>query len=239
MPKFSRRQVFVDRILLEHPLLARSLVNRLWAVYLGRGIVHPVDRMDSVHPASHPALLEWLSDDFRRSGYDIRRLARSILRSRTYQLDSRPATPTALPEHFASCITKPLTAEQLVRSIQVAVTGQADEADAGILKEFRKAFPDVLPEDPQATPAQALLVSNNPNLLQLVNASPLLQQAASMNENEGVTQTLFQHVFGRPADADELQHATEFLAAPSDQKQTRVQMLLWTLLASSEFYLNH
>ncbi|MEZ5305125.1 MAG: DUF1549 domain-containing protein, partial [Verrucomicrobiales bacterium] len=67
-PKFSRREALADLALADRPAFAEAFVNRLWAMFLGRGIVHPVDQMDSAHPASHPELLRWLGDDFARSG---------------------------------------------------------------------------------------------------------------------------------------------------------------------------
>ena len=70
----------------DNPLLARAFVNRIWALLLGRGLVHPVDRMDSSRPASHPELLDWLADDFAKNGYDVKRLMRTIA-------GTRPALP--------------------------------------------------------------------------------------------------------------------------------------------------
>jgi hypothetical protein len=239
VPKFSRRQQFVDRILLEHPLLARALVNRLWATYLGRGLVHPVDRMDSVHPASHPELLDWLSDDFRRSGYDIRRLTRALLRTRAYQLSSLPPSRDALPEHFAHGLSKPLTAEQLARSWAVATSGAANDELPELLGSFQKAFPDVLPESPQSSPAQALLLSNHAAMSERIRQSSLLRQAIAETDNRLATQTLFATVLGREPDPQELQHATAYLEARRDARQRAMESLLWSLLASAEFYINH
>lgn len=78
IPKFSRRQAFIENVLHDHPLLAKSMVNRMWGWMMGRGLVHPVDAIDSYHPASHPELLDWLSQDFAKSGYDVRRLIKGL-----------------------------------------------------------------------------------------------------------------------------------------------------------------
>ena len=88
VPKFSRRQQFVDQVLEGNPLVAEAMVNRLWGWMYGRGLVHPVDALDSFHPASHPGLLDWLARDFEHSKYDVRRLLRHLALSRAYQLDS-------------------------------------------------------------------------------------------------------------------------------------------------------
>ena len=78
----------MDEVARNHPLIARAFVNRMWGWMLGRGIVQPVDTLDSYHPASHPELLDWLSRDFADSGFDVRRLMRAIAASQTYQLAS-------------------------------------------------------------------------------------------------------------------------------------------------------
>ncbi|MDX1930298.1 MAG: DUF1549 domain-containing protein, partial [Pirellulaceae bacterium] len=101
VPKFSRRQQFVDQVLEGNPLVAEAMVNRMWGWMFGRGIVHPVDALDSFHPASHPGLLNWLSRDFEHSKYDVRRLIRSIALSRAYQLEST-ASAGSDPKWFAS-----------------------------------------------------------------------------------------------------------------------------------------
>jgi uncharacterized membrane protein/mono/diheme cytochrome c family protein len=66
--------------------LYRTLVNRMWAQLMGRGIVEPVDVMDNA-PWSQD-LLDWMAFDFVASGYDIKKLLFNILTSRTYQLPS-------------------------------------------------------------------------------------------------------------------------------------------------------
>ncbi|MES1223716.1 MAG: DUF1549 domain-containing protein, partial [Bacteroidota bacterium] len=66
--------------------LYRTLVNRVWAQVMGRGIIEPVDMMDN-QPWSQD-LLDWLASDFTANGYDIKRLLYTILTSKTYQLPS-------------------------------------------------------------------------------------------------------------------------------------------------------
>ncbi len=121
VPKFSRRQQFVEHFVRENPLIARALVNRVWAMLMARGLVHPFDQMDSVHAASHPELLDFLTNDFITSGHDIRRLVRAIARSEAYQLASVRPPGIDDPATFAWYLERPLTAEQLARSIQLMV----------------------------------------------------------------------------------------------------------------------
>ena len=62
-----------------NPRLAKTIVNRLWKRYLGLGLFEPVDDFRLDRPASHPALLDWLVDDFMRSGFDLQHTIRLIL----------------------------------------------------------------------------------------------------------------------------------------------------------------
>ena len=67
---------------------ARSLVNRVWAHFFGRGVVDPEDDLRATNPASNEALLSALTRDFMDNGHDVKRLIRTILNSATYQLSS-------------------------------------------------------------------------------------------------------------------------------------------------------
>jgi hypothetical protein len=240
VPRFSRRQQFADRILSDHPLLARSMVNRMWALLVGRGFVHPHDRMDSTHPASHTELLDALADDFRASNYDVKRLIRHIVRSRAYQLDSRPADAQARPEHFAFGLTKLLPAESLLRSMLVVLHGNECEPDDELLQEFRAAFPDVLPEESNSNLAQALLLTNHAKLNRLfcVDSSPTLAELSKLPTVCEQVDGAFRAALGRGADADERAQAEEFVGAHADTEAGLAQ-LLWALLTSTEFRMNH
>jgi Protein of unknown function (DUF1553)/Protein of unknown function (DUF1549) len=71
-----------------HPYFAEAGVNRIWGQFFGRGIVDPVDDFRSTNPPTHPELLAALAADFREHGYNLRRLMKTIVTSRTYQLSS-------------------------------------------------------------------------------------------------------------------------------------------------------
>ena len=239
VPRFSRRQQFADEVLSEHPLLAKAFVNRIWALLMGRGIVHPVDRMDSTNPASHPELLEWLAADFRESGFDIQRLVRSIANSRCYQLSSRHADPRALPADFAYALDKPLIAESYLNSICLALTDQPC-ADASLMNQFRRDFPDVFPEVPTATLTQALLMTNNPATNSLFDsaAAKTIDELLQLSDANSQVESAFWKVFGRQPDADERAAATSYLEQRAGTRAALSQ-LLWAMIGSSEFRVNH
>jgi hypothetical protein len=250
VPRFSRRAEFVQRIVDDHPRLARAMVNRIWASLLGRGLVHPVDKMDSAHPPSHPALLDWLSDDFRRSHYDVRRLVRHIAHSRVYQLDSCRPDEAVDPASFSYGLQKPLIAEVYLRSMLMAAGRTPDEMEE-LLPAFRNRFGDVFPEESITTLDQALLLSNHPELLQAIYPSAdgfgepsyaddgLLAQLLDLPDRATQVQALFGRVFHRSPDADERQRAVSYLEEYSSDPSQSLANLLWAMLTSAEFRFNH
>ncbi len=80
----------------EQPLMARVVVNRLWQLFFGRGLVKTADDfgLQGALP-SHPQLLDWLAVEFRESGWDVKHMVKLILASRTYQ-QSAVLTPELL-----------------------------------------------------------------------------------------------------------------------------------------------
>ena len=110
-----------------NPLVARVAVNRAWMKFFGRGIVHPADNFGiQGTPPTHPVLLDWLADDFRKNGWDLKRLHKMIVLSATYQQAS-VQTPQSLasdPENLwlARGPRYRLSAEQ-IRDQALAVSG--------------------------------------------------------------------------------------------------------------------
>ena len=79
-----------------NPLFARTAVNRIWHHLFGRGIVPTVDNLGvQGEPPTHPELLDWLADDFVSQGWSQKKLIRTLVLSRTYQMSSRPLDPAA------------------------------------------------------------------------------------------------------------------------------------------------
>ena len=111
-----------------NPAFVRTSVNRLWALLLGRGLVHPAHLDHPANPPSHPALFERLQQEFTARKFDTRHLLREIILSKTYQRSSRlPAGVKAadVPEdRFRVALPKPLSPEQLAWSLMVATGNQ-------------------------------------------------------------------------------------------------------------------
>jgi hypothetical protein len=93
----DRREALADWLTArENPYFARSIANRVWANFLGVGIIEPVDDLRVTNPASNEKLLSALANYLADQRFDLKALMRVILRSETYQRSS-----VALPENKA------------------------------------------------------------------------------------------------------------------------------------------
>ena len=74
----------------ENTLFARSIANRVWSHFFGKGIVDPVDDVRVSNPPSNPALFDKLGDKLVEYNFDFKQFVRDICNSQTYQLCHRP-----------------------------------------------------------------------------------------------------------------------------------------------------
>lgn len=102
----------------ENPYFARAITNRVWASFMGVGIVEPVDDLRLSNPASNEELLDSLSQYLVENDFDLKKLMRLILQSNTYQRTSRPIPANAADQrYFTRYYPKRLTAEVLLDAI--------------------------------------------------------------------------------------------------------------------------
>lgn len=136
-PNRDPREVFADWLITpENPWFTRSIVNRVWAWLLGRGIIHEPDDIRPDNPPSNPELLAYLEKELIASGYDLKHLYRLILNSDTYQLSSMPRSKS--PEaaaSFASYAIRRLDAEVLIDAVN-KITGTSDLYTSAIPEPF-------------------------------------------------------------------------------------------------------
>ncbi|MBM3458515.1 MAG: DUF1549 domain-containing protein [Armatimonadetes bacterium] len=240
-PKFSRREQFVEKVVRGSALVPRAAVNRFWALLMGRGMVHPVDKMDSAHPPSHPALLDALAQDFAENKFDMRRLVRSLVLSRPYQLDSR-RPEGAQPDSFSYALEKPLIAESLYRSLLVATTGKTDGENPELLRMMTDVFPDVFAEENQTSLRQSMFLTNNPAFQKLFSTTDTGSTAArlmGMNDPAARVREAFRVALHRDPAQDELAEAVKYLMARADRPKQAVEQFWWALLTGAEFRFNH
>lgn len=154
---FPKNRLGLARWLIEpeNPLFARVTVNRVWQQFFGIGIVKTSDNfgMQGELP-SHPELLDWLAVDFRESGWDLRRLVRSIVLSATYAQSSANRPELQDPENrlLARGPSFRLTAE-MIRDQALAASGLLNRKVGG--PSVKPYQPEGIWEDLSAPPSHA------------------------------------------------------------------------------------
>ena len=240
--------------------LARTIVNRLWARFMGQGLVEPLDDMEQ--PSWHPDLLDWLAEDLVAHGYDLKHTMRVILTSRAYRRQSVDPTPAGVPYVFRGPEVRRMTAEQFDDAVG-AVTGiWRERADARVNPMLVRAAD--LPSAERvraslvaATPLQSALGRPNreqvvtsraaaPTTLQsleLLNGSTLADRLRQASERiaakhrtpRALVNMLFRRALGRIPTAAERSLALERLGpAPAP---AAIEDLLWAILMLPEFQL--
>ena len=102
----------------DNGFFSRTIVNRLWALYFGRGLVEPLDTIEG--KAWYPELLETLAQDFIDAKYDLKHTMRLMMTSRAYQWPSVRVGELREKEFvFGGPEVRRLTAEQFYDTLSV------------------------------------------------------------------------------------------------------------------------
>jgi len=145
-PDRDPREVFADWLITpKNPWFTRSIVNRVWAWLLGRGIIQEPDDIREDNPPSNPALLAWLEQEMVAGHYDLKRLYRLILNSQTYQLSSLPRSNA--PE------AKAIFAYYPVRRLDAEVLSDAINKVTGSMDLYTSPIPEPFTYIPKGMPA--------------------------------------------------------------------------------------
>ena len=242
--------------------LYRTLVNRVWAQLMGRGIVEPVDMMDN-EPWSQD-LLDWLASDFTANGYDMKRLMRQILISKTYQTPAvglkEAQMLTATNFVFKGILKRRITAEQFADAVSQSFYPLY--TDSAFVKKMLPA--DIKNDIPFA---RASLVKNDPFLTALgrpnrenvstsrISQANLLQALELTNGNkfnvtlrkgaeiwaqkystgEALVKALYVKALGREPNPKELTLAVKYIGKKPSVEG--IQDLVWAVTLLPEFQL--
>lgn len=252
----------------DNPFFARAFVNRVWGHYFGVGIVDPVDDFSLANAPSNPALLDALAKEFVESGFDIRKLERAVLLSRTYQLS---AVPNATNKHdkinYAKSYVRPLMAETVVDTLNAALGVDeqfGNEAPAGrkmievgssrlqnptlayTLRIFgrppRTTACDCERAMDPALPQTLFRMSDGAIVKKLETGNNRVAQIVAKKLSDDATaEELFLATLTRLPNAQERAKAVTHLAkAPQGkERNAAVADLLWALINTREFILNH
>ena len=254
-PEASRKDALAGWIASpENPYFARAAANRIWAQFLGKGIVHPVDNLSPQNAPSHPALLDDLGQALIAHKFQLKSFIAEILNSRTYQLSASGPVPEALPMWYERARYRPLSAEELLESWLVAsgydAVQKADKKKPverlsvrGITWEYlRRSFGE--PNDGMGDFQGGLhehLYLNNGQVRQLISDRPgsLRDDLAKSKEPwEQRVRRLFLQVLSRHPTEAETKKLVAFLSAEDDPKG-RMHDAIWTLMTCTEFRFNH
>ena len=131
------RKAFADWLIdRNNPWFTATVVNRIWAWLLGRGIVHHPDDFRPDNPPANPELLRVLCRELVLSGYDLRHVYRLILNSSTYQQSSLPQSRAPRAEAlFAHYVVRRLDAEVLIDAI-CSITGSTEKYSSAVPEPF-------------------------------------------------------------------------------------------------------
>ncbi|MCI0739860.1 MAG: DUF1549 and DUF1553 domain-containing protein, partial [Gemmataceae bacterium] len=246
----------------QNPYFARNMVNRFWGYYMGRGLVEPLDDMRATNPASNPALLDALSEDFIAHKFDLRHLLKTIMNSRTYQLNSQ-STPGNKADadnvHYTRFRVRRMTAEQLADAIDFA-TGTREKYPGLPLgtraiqlpdSDVKSFLLDIFGRPPRQITCECERTVH-PNIAQamhLLNGDFLNKKIANptgrietlfkaKKELPAIVEELYLVTLSRPPRPEETQRAMGWLQRAPTPKDG-AQDLLWALLNSREFLFNH
>ncbi|HVR82882.1 MAG TPA: DUF1553 domain-containing protein, partial [Planctomycetota bacterium] len=253
-----RREAFAKLLIRpENTLFAKSVVNRYWARFFGRGIIEPVDDFSNRFKPSHPELLDRLAKDFVAHEYDLAWLVRAIANSHSYQLSSRTPANAGSDRLFTHAATRPLTAEQLTASLLSALgiaDGQGPAKNmTDLLRQFRQNFGDEEAADRglfAGTIPQALMIMNgampNGEIGRANNTlDKILKQFTSPGER--LDRIFLSVLCRRPTPRERSSYLPHLTTAgptaapgtPAGPKKEPYEDVFWVLLNSSEFLFNH
>lgn len=232
---------------------ARAAVNRMWATLFGRGIIEPVDDMQPEHEPTHPELLDFLTDEFIASGYDLKHLIRAITTTRAYQRSSAPPEGSASEsESYGHMAARVMTADQLYDSLIQILDHPVGEhiANGGQKRKYGDArerfrlyfhgggddFNTPVPAYGHGIP-QVLRIMNSPMLTDGTKLLQALDPRGTLPP-EKMIDGLYLTTLSRYPTADERRRVSVFLAEESDREKAYSD-LLWVLLNGAEFLHNH
>ncbi|HVV99848.1 MAG TPA: DUF1549 and DUF1553 domain-containing protein [Planctomycetaceae bacterium] len=247
---------------------ARTQANRIWYQLMGRGVVEPIDDFRATNPPSNPALLDALTHEFVRSGFDLQALIRLIMNSRTYQLSSSANESNRSDEsHFSHAAVRRLSSEQLLDSLSSALAVPVEFTDFPLgtrAAELPGVKTQVMRVREKTLGDQFLIAFGKPARLQTCEcersnettlsqtfqllSGPLIQEllAASKNRiaqlmekpNDEAVAELFWSMLSRAPTTAEREKFIGYLHDHANRRQA-LEDIAWALATSNEFMLRH
>jgi hypothetical protein len=248
----SRRKALAAWMTAPHnPWFSPAIVNRIWAHFMGTGIVEPITDFRPTNPPALPELLGALSKDFVAHGHDLKHLMRLIATSEVYQRSAEGGPADG--KLWSRFRPRPLGPAEILDAVVVAT--KLDEFKGGkgskSLSEIRRQLDrqmsflfDVDEEAPErddfeGSMTQALYLLNGQLTVgasRKVPGSALAEILAMPGGEDAKIKALYLRVLSREPSAEELVELGKRLG---DRRSDAYEDLLWALLNSSEFTFNH
>lgn len=256
-PSFSRRAKLAEVALApaNSDYFSRAIVNRLWYRLFGYGLVMPIDQMHPENEPSHPQLMAWLARDLVDHDYDLTRLVRGLVMSRTYSRSSHWATDSRpRPDLFAVASVRPLTPHQYATTLRLASSspdrfsadltvedvaarlGSLENSARSLAKRFEQPG-----ENFQVSVTEALLLSNNEQVMNelLRDANDTLTGSLQRyTDTAEVVEAAVWNVLSRAPTDEERELLGDFFDRQRDDRLKASRQLVWSLLTSSELRFN-
>jgi len=259
----DRREILADWLVSrENPYFARSIVNRIWANFMGVGLVENIDDLRVTNPASNEKLLSAMAKFLADQKFDVKALMRAILQSESYQRSSKALPENAADERFYShYYPRRLMAEVMLDALSAA-TGAPTEfkgypkgwralqlpdsnVDSYFLKSFGRPERDktcVCERTSEPSVTQVLHMANGTTLNQKLEAkdnriSKLMKEKASPGK---IIETAYLAALSRYPTETEKEKLTRALSeAGETEKRGVIEDLFWAVLSTKEFLFNH
>ena len=254
------RREELAKMMVASPFMTRSIVNRMWAHFLGYGFTAPVDDLGPHNIPSNPELLEFLSEEFRRAEFDLRKLISWVALSKPYSLSSKRSSGNQSDDpllgespKFSHFYLRQMEAEQLYESMMVAteaieLQGSYEERERKKntwLGQFNQAFGTDEGQESTSfngTIPQVLMLFNGDMVKQAIDTKKgsLIDNLAKSGKNYSqCVEQLFVAGLTRKPKSDEKNLAKQFLKARNGDPKEALRDVWWVILNTNEFIFNH
>ena len=214
----------------DNPWFTRAIVNRMWSLFIGRGLVDPVDDLRPSNPSTAPEVLDALATDFADSGFDLHHLVRVLTSLESYQLEARhPAGAPGDAALWSFHPLEPLPPDVLLDAVIAAgglepVLEEVTGADLMDLRgQLRRHYAFVFDVDEESHPEtfdgtvpQALLLQNGPLVSGASSLVPrgALEEVLALPDRAARIEALYLRTLSRSPTAAEMARWSAFLDRP-------------------------
>ncbi len=240
----------------------RTIVNRIWAKFMGRGLVEPLDVIEN--EPWNADLLDWLANDLIQHGYDLKHTMRLILTLQAYRLPAQDTSPDSQdPYVFQGPEVKRMTAEMFLDTLSSLTGAWQENPQFATPQPPKKKDEEPLPPvvrawrvnaDPLtramgrpnreqvvtrrqsvATALEAVELTNGQTLMSELERGAANLVQGDVPPSEDLVNQIYKHALQRDATDAEKELAVGVIGSPATKEG--VEDLLWALAMQPEFQL--